>query len=118
MPQIISISGFFRNSLLRVNMDKNIVEVSENSGKSWSSRFTSPNCGTFKDLLVHNGNVFLCTSKGLYISTNNGKSFSLRYNNSSVGDFLSLQDNGREILGTTTKGLYISTNEGKTWVRR
>lgn len=118
MPQIITIGGFFRKSLLRVNTDKNIVEVSENGGNSWSSRFTSPNCGTFRDLLLYKGNVFLCTSKGLYISTNDGKSFSPRYNNSSAGEFLSLQDNGKELLATTTKGLYWSTNEGKTWTRR
>lgn len=118
MPQIITISGFFRKSLLRVNTDKNIVEVSENGGKSWSSRFTSPNCGAFRDLLLYKGKVFLCTSKGLYISTNDGKSFSPRYNNSSIGEFLSLQDNGKELLATTSVGLYWSTNEGKTWTRR
>ena len=118
MPQIITISGFFRQSLLRINTDKNIVEVSENGGKSWSSRVTSTNYGIFRDLLLYKGNVFLCTSKGLYISTNKGKSFSPRYNNPSVGEFISLQDTGKELLATTNKGIYWSTNEGKTWMRR
>lgn len=118
MPQIITISGFFHKSLLKVNTNKNIIEVSENGGKSWSSRFTSPNCGIFRDLLLYKGNVLLCTSKGLYVSTNNGKSFSPRYNNPSVGEFQSLQDNGKEILALTSKGLYWSTNEGKTWTKK
>ena len=118
MPQIITISGFFRKSLLRVNTDKNIVEVSENGGKSWSPRFTSSACGAFRDLLLYKGNVFLCTTKGLYVSTNSGKSFSPRYNNPIAGEFISLQDNGKELLATTSKGLYWSTNEGKSWTRR
>ncbi len=118
MPQLITMSGLFRKSLLRINKEKNIIEVSETSGKTWSSRFTSQNCGTFIDLLYYKGNVYACTNKGLYISTNDGKTFSSRYTSSSVGQFLSLQDNGKELLATTSKGLYWSTNEGKTWTKR
>lgn len=110
--------GLFRKSLLRINKEKNILEVSETSGKTWSSRFTSQNCGIIIDLLYYKGNVFACTSKGLYISTNEGKTFSPRYINSNVGDFLSLQDSGKELLATTSKGLFWSVNEGKTWTRR
>ena len=66
MPQLITMGGLFRKSLIRINQEKNILEVSETNGKTWSSRFTSQNCGTFTDLLYYKKNVFACTSKGLY----------------------------------------------------
>ncbi len=118
MPHVISLSESIRNPLLRINKEKNILEVSENSGKTWNSRFTSQECGIFMDLLYYKGNVFACTSKGLYISINEGKTFSSRYNNASSGSFQSLQDGGKELLAITSKGLYWSVNEGRTWSRR
>ncbi len=118
MPQLITIIVSEKKIFLRINKEKNILEVSENSGKTWNSRFTSQGCGVFMDLLYYNGNVFACTSKGLYISINEGKAFSSRYINASLGSFQSLQDGGKELLATTSKGLYWSVNEGKTWTRR
>jgi|GEM_PF-5269872 len=81
MPLIITAGKPLGCLLVRINKTENIVEVSLTNGKTWSSRFTSQNCGIFIDLLYYKGNVFACTSKGLYISTNDGKTFSPRYIN-------------------------------------
>lgn len=118
MPQLIKIETPFSKLFLRINREKNIIEVSETNGKTWSSRFTNQNCGTFADLLFYKGNVFACTDKGLFVSSNDGKTFSSRYTNASTGQFFSLQDGGKELLATTSKGLFWSINEGRTWTKR
>ena len=118
MSQLITLDHYLKQSLLRINKEKNIIEVSETNGKTWSSRFTNQNCGTFADLLFYKGNVFACTDKGLFVSSNDGKTFSSRYTNASTGQFFSLQDGGKELLATTSNGLFWSINEGRTWTKR
>ena len=115
MPQIVNLG----RELLRINMQKNSVEYSQNGGRSWVMRCCNGSYGTFMDLLVYGREILACTSKGLYVSTNDGRSFAPRCTNtSSYGDFLNLQDAGTELLANTSKGLYYSRNEGRSWVRR
>ena len=114
MPQIVNLG----RELVRINMQKNCVEYSQNGGRSWVVRCSNSSYGEFRDLLVYGRELLACTSKGLYVSTNDGRSFAPRCTNSSYGDFLNLQDSGTELLAHTSKGLYYSRNEGRSWVRR
>lgn len=115
MPTLINLG----RELLRINPSKNSIEYSTNGGRSWVTRYTSSQCGTFVDLLPYGREVLACTSKGLYYSQNEGRSWVVRCNNtSSYGDFISLQENDSELLVNTSKGLYYSRNEGRGWVRR
>ena len=114
MPQIVNLG----RELLRINVQKNSVECSQNGGRSWVTRCSNASYGTFRDLLEYDGELLACTSKGLYVSTNGGRSFAQRCANSSYGEFLNLQDSGSGLLANTTKGLYYSRNGGRSWVRR
>ena len=114
MPQIVNLG----RELVRINVQKNSVECSQNGGRSWVTRCSNASYGTFRDLLEYDGELFACTSKGLYVSTNGGRSFAPRCTNSSYGEFLNLQESGSELLANTTKGLYYSRNGGRLWVRR
>ena len=114
MPQIVNLG----RELVRINVQKNSVECSQNGGRSWVTRCSNASYGTFRDLLEYDGELLACTSKGLYVSTNDGRSFAPRCTNSSYGEFLNLQDGGSELLANTTKGLYYSRNGGRSWVRR
>ena len=114
MPQIVNLG----RELVRINVQKNSVECSQNGGRSWVRRCCNGSYGEFRDLLVYGRELLACTSKGLYVSTNEGRSFAPRCTNSSYGDFLNLQDSGTELLANTSKGLYYSRNEGRSWVRR
>ena len=114
MPQIVNLG----RELVRINVQKNSVECSQNGGRSWVTRCSNASYGTFRDLLEYDGELLACTSKGLYVSTNGGRSFAQRCANSSYGEFLNLQDSGSELLANTTKGLYYSRNGGRSWVRR
>ena len=114
MPQIVNLG----RELLRINVQKNSVECSQNGGRSWVTRCSNASYGTFRDLLEYDGELLACTSKGLYVSTNGGRSFAQRCTNSSYGEFLNLQDSGSELLANATKGLYYSRNGGRSWVRR
>ena len=114
MPQIVNLG----RELVRINVQKNSVECSQNGGRSWVTRCSNASYGTFRDLLEYDGELLACTSKGVYVSTNDGRSFAPRCTNSSYGEFLNLQDGGSELLANTTKGLYYSRNGGRSWVRR
>ena len=114
MPQIVNLG----RELVRINVQKNSVECSQNGGRSWVTRCSNASYGTFRDLLEYDGELLACTSKGVYVSTNNGRSFAPRCTNSSYGEFLNIQDGGSELLANTTKGLYYSRNGGRSWVRR
>ena len=114
MPQIVNLG----RELLRINVQKNSVECSQNGGRSWVTRCSNASYGTFRDLLEYDGELLACTSKGLYVSTNGGRSFAQRCANSSYGEFLNLSDGGSGLLANTTKGLYYSRNGGRSWVRR
>ena len=114
MPQIVNLG----RELLRINVQKNSVEYSQNGGRSWVTRCSNSSYGTFIDLLGYDGELLACTSKGVYVSTNEGRSLAPRGTNSSCGEFLNLQDGGSELLANTTKGLYYSRNGGRSWVRR
>lgn len=114
MPQIVNLG----RELVRINVQKNSVECSQNGGRSWVTRCSNASYGTFRDLLEYDGELLACTSKGLYVSTNGGRSFAPRCTNSSYGEFLNLQESGSELLANTTKGLYYSRNGGRSWVRR
>jgi len=114
MPQIVNLGP----ELLRINIAKNSIEVSQNGGRSWVVRYSGGNYGVFRDLLPYGAELLACTSQGLYVSANQGRSFVIRCNNSSYGEFLNLQNAGSELLANTTKGLYYSRNAGRSWVRR
>lgn len=114
MPQIVNLG----RELLRINVQKNSVEYSQNGGRSWVTRCSNASYGIFRDLLVYGNELLACTSKGVYVSTNDGRSFAPRCTNSSYGEFLNLQESGSELLANTTKGLYYSRNGGRSWVRR
>ena len=114
MPQIVNLGRV----LVRINVQKNSVECSQNGGRSWVTRCSNSSYGTFRDLLVYGNELLACTSKGVYVSTNEGRSFAPRCTNSSYGEFLNLQESGSELLANTTKGLYYSHNGGRSWVRR
>lgn len=114
MPQIVNLG----RELLRINVQKNSVEYSQNGGRSWVTRCSNSSYGIFRDLLVYGNELLACTSKGVYVSTNDGRSFAPRCTNNSYGEFLNLQESGSELLANTTKGLYYSRNGGRSWVRR
>ena len=114
MPQIVNLG----RELVRINVQKNSVECSQNGGRSWVTRCSNSSYGTFRDLLVYGNELLACTSKGVYVSTNDGRSFAPRCTNNSYGEFLNLQESGSELLANTTKGLYYSRNGGRSWVRR
>ena len=114
MPQMVNLG----RELVRINVQKNSVECSQNGGRSWVTRCSNTSYGTFRDLLVYGNELLACTSKGVYVSTNEGRSFAPRCTNSSYGEFLNLQESGSELLANTTKGLYYSRNGGRSWVRR
>ena len=114
MPQIVNLG----RELVRINVQKNSVECSQNGGRSWVTRCSNASYGTFRDLLEYDGELLACTSKGLYVSTNDGRSFAPRCTNSSYRALLNLQDGASALLATTTKGLYYSRNGGRSWVRR
>lgn len=114
MPQIVNLG----RELLRINVQKNSVECSQNGGRSWVTRCSNASYGIFRDLFVYGNELLACTSKGVYVSTNDGRSFAPRCTNSSYGEFLNLQESGSELLANTTKGLYYSRNGGRSWVRR
>ena len=86
MPQMVNLG----RELVRINMQKNCVEYSQNRGRSWVVRCSSSSYGEFRDLLEYGSELLACTSKGLYVSTNEGRSFAPRCTNSSYGDFLNL----------------------------
>ena len=114
MPQIITIGS----TLMRVNAQKNMLEVSVTGGRTWNPRFRSTSHGTLRDLLYYKGSVYMCCDRGVFVSSTEGKTFNPRYTGSGCGQFLNLQDNGREIIATTSNGFYRSENEGKTWLKR
>ena len=114
MPQIVNLG----RELVRINVQKNSVECSQNGGRSWVTRCSNASYGIFRDLFVYGNELLACTSKGVYVSTNDGRSFAPRCTNSSYGEFLNLQESGSELLANTTKGLYYSRNGGRSWVRR
>ena len=103
---------------MRVNTQKNMLEVSVTGGRTWNPRFRSTSHGTLRDLLYYKGSVYMCCDRGVFVSSTEGKTFNPRYTGSGCGQFLNLQDNGREIIATTSNGLYRSENEGKTWLKR
>lgn len=122
MPQIIEMGGGFssKKELLRINLQNNTLERSNNDGRSWTPQCVDrTSYGTFRDLLEYGRELLACTSKGLYASTNQGRSWTPRcVDTASYGDFLNLQHDGNYLLANTTKGLYYSTNDGRGWVRR
>lgn len=115
MPQMINLGS----ELLRFNQPKNTIECSKNGGCSWVTRYSSDQCGIFRDLLVFGNEIIACTSKGLYYSGNQGRSWVIRCTNgSSYGEFLNLQEDSGTLYANTSKGLYYSRNGGRGWVRR
>lgn len=116
MPQIISLGS----ELLRINTQKNSIEVSKDGGRNWSlRRASSSSYGTFMDLLLFGQMVFAVTSKGVYFSKDKGVNWSLkRTNSSSFGDFQSIMQDGTNLLAQTSKGLYYSKDGGTNWTRK
>lgn len=106
------------NELIRINTQKNIIEYSTNSGRSWHTRFSGSNTGNFLDLFDYGSEILSCTSKGVFYTTNEGRSWHSRCTNSSYGSFLQLSSDGQNILATTSMGLYYSNNGGRSWHRR
>ena len=114
MPQLIT----YGNELIRINTQKNSIEVSANSGRTWNTRSSGTTAGKFIDLLAYGKEILACTSKGVFSSVNEGRTWNVRYNGSIYGEFRELNIDGRNLLATTSKGLYYSTNDGRTWNRR
>ena len=116
MPQIISLGS----ELLRINPQKNSIEVSKDGGRNWSiRRASSSSYGTFMDLLLFGQLVFAVTSKGVYFSKDKGLNWSLkRANSPSYGDFKSIMQDGCNLLAQTSKGLYYSKDGGLNWTRK
>ena len=120
MPQMIKIGGglFSKEELLRIDPDKNTIEVSTNDRRSWSPHCTNASYGTFRDLLIVGRELLAATSKGFYVSMNDARIFSARCVYSSYGDFINLQEDGNTLLANASRGLYYSTNGGRGWKRR
>lgn len=116
MPQIISLGS----ELLRINPQKNSIEVSKDGGKNWSIRKASSSShGTFMDLVLFGQMVYAVTSKGVYFSKDKGSNWSLkRANTSSSGNFQSIMQDGTNLLAQTSKGLYYSKDGGANWTRK
>ena len=106
------------SELIRINTQKNSIEYSKDGGRSWHSRYTSTQAGTFVDLLQYGLEILACTSKGIYFSKDEGRSWHSRFIGSSYGSFLQLASDGQNILATTSKGLYYSKDSGRSWHRR
>ena len=51
-----------------INIQKNTIEVSTNSGRTWNTRFSGTNAGKFIDLLAYGNEILACTSKGVFSS--------------------------------------------------
>ncbi len=75
MGQMITVG----KELIRINpTNKNKLEYSTNSGRSWSTRYSGNACGDFNDLSDNGNEILGITSKGLYFSRNEGRSWSKR----------------------------------------
>ena len=108
----------YGNELIRINTQKNFIEYSKDSGRSWHNRCTNTSSGNFIDLLEFGPEIIACTSKGIYYSKDEGRSWHIRYSGSVEGSFLQLSSDGQNILATTSKGLYYSKDSGRSWRRR
>ena len=115
MPQLIT----YGNELIRINPVNNRIEYSTSRGISWVARYSGSSCGTFRDMVVHNGKIVAITDKGVYYSTSKGLSWVSKNSSSAAKTFVAIQDAGRELLAQTSDcHLYYSTSEGLSWVRR
>ena len=115
MPTLITLGS----ELLRINPANNSIEYSTNRGASWLRRASGDSNGVFRDLLMYDGELLACTSKGLCYSQNKGASWLMRFCWNSSCDIITIQDGGRELLGNTRDGhLFYSINKGASWMRR
>lgn len=114
MPQLI----MHGSETLRINSDKNKIEVSKDGGRNWMTRFLGSGAGTFYSLCSYGSVILACTSKGVYVSKDSGRNWISRFNGTSCGTFQEIAANGSELLATTSKGLYRSKDEGRNWIRR
>lgn len=116
MPQIIET----KDGLLRINFEKNILQLSPSGGRSWVNHcIDTTSYGVFRDLILYQGEVFAATSQGIYASKTGGRSFTSRFKDlASTGDFLSLFVDGTVLIANTTNGLRFSRNGGYSWMRQ
>ena len=114
MPKIIQRG----QGLIRINTQKNTIEFSVNSGRSWITRFNGTGAGVFYDLLDYGSEILASTSKGIYVSMTDGQSWIPRYRGTDKGIFGQLASDGSNILANTSRGLFASTNGGRSWIRR
>lgn len=104
--------------LIRINIQKNTIEASTDSGRNWRMRYSGSYAGSFYDLLDYGSEVLACTSKGIFVSTDDGRNWRSRYTGSYCGSFQQLVIDGSNILANTSKGLYVSTDGGRNWHKR
>lgn len=65
--------------LIRINpTNKQKLEYSTTSGRSWNTRFSSSSAGEFSDLTDNGKEILATTSKGIYYSTTDGRSWNKR----------------------------------------
>lgn len=65
--------------LIRINpTNKQKLEYSTTSGRSWNTRFSGSSIGEFNDLTDNGKEILATTSKGLYYSTTDGRSWNKR----------------------------------------
>ena len=108
----------YGKELIRINLERNTIEFSVNSGRNWNTRFIGNNAGKFVDLVAYGNEILACTSKGIFYSTNSGRTWNSRYTASTCGDFIQLNIEGKNLLATTSRGLFYSVNDGRTWNKR
>ena len=104
--------------IVRINMQKNSIEYSQDGGQNWHNRYMGSSAGTFVDLLDYGSEILACTSKGIYYSNDDGRNWHSRFMGSSAGSFSQLMVDGGKVLATTSKGLFYSTDGGRNWHRR
>lgn len=68
----------YGNEFIHINSQKNFIEISMNSGRTWNVRYNGTSFGDFKELNIEGKDILATTSKGLYCSTNSGGTWNKR----------------------------------------
>jgi len=114
---IMSLMLSYNGELIRYNPANSHIEYSNNQGRSWYLRNSGDNIGKVKSIIECNGELILCSDKGVFYSNNAGRAWYTR--NNSYKNFIDLNNTGSELLANTDDGhLYYSNNQGRAWYRR
>ncbi len=105
------------SELIRYNPSNSSIEFSNSRGMSWFMRYNCSSMGKVRALAKHDGEIILCSDKGIYFSKNNGTSWFLR--SGSYKNFVDIQDMGNELVATTSDGhVWASSSGGFSWFLR